>query len=244
MGEKCVEEAAAPEPDGGRKRQRDVHVEQWALVDGGSDPFQAPELRPVLLTGTCYNHPHVPNGELTSSELQMLDERQGIARSLNTQFTLGTPSPEFLEWLKRGNITRPYRYYNPAAEELSLSLHSEEDKHVAKEMRGRVHVAPKREALSDIKEDAEELQQESAGDGMDSAQRWLTADDWDELHRLSDVVDERGAVGCVDAPRPSAQGGAQGGVSRGPRQRGVGGARSLRRCVDVRCVCVCVCVCV
>lgn len=182
MGEKCVEEAAAPKPDGGRKRQGDVHVEQWALVDGGSGPFQAPELRPVLLTGTCYNHPCLPDGELTSSELQMLDERQGIARSLNTQFTLGTPSPEFLEWLKRGNITRPYRYYNPAAEELSLSLHSEEDKHVAKEMREHVHVAPKREVLSDIKEDAEELQQESAGDGMDSAQRWLTADDWDELH--------------------------------------------------------------
>lgn len=176
-------EDAAPQPDGDRKRQRDVCVEQWAIVDGGSDPFQAPELRPIRLTGTCYNHPHLPDGELTSSNLQLLDERQGTARSLNTQFTLGTPSPEFLEWMKRKNITRPYRYYSAAAEELSLSLHSEEDRQSAEEMRKSVHVAaPRRVELSDIKEDADELQQETAGDGMDSAQRWLTADDWDELH--------------------------------------------------------------
>lgn len=171
--------AAAPHTSTGSKRSRDVVVEQWAVVDGSDDPFVAPELRPVCLTGTCYNHPNLPDGHMTSSNLYMLDEAEGVARSLNTQFQLGTPSAEFVEWMTKKGTKRPYTYHKDSIEQYSLELHREEDQSFEKRMKLSV---PKQVELADMKEDREEQEEEAAGDGMDTAQRWLTKEDWDELH--------------------------------------------------------------
>ena len=111
---------AAPSLGGTAKRSLDVEIEEWAVVNGSDNPYLAPELCPLRLTGTCVNHPNIPAGEIVSSDLVMIDEEQGIARSMNTQFSLGTPSPDFLKWMKRKSVERPYKFYSEAAEKRSM----------------------------------------------------------------------------------------------------------------------------
>jgi len=151
--------AAAPLTN--RKRTSDVLVENWAVVAGRTDTYQAPELWPVHLTGMCYNHPDLADCEITSSNLHHLDEGEGFARSMNTQFRLGTPSKEFVDWMVKNKTTRPYRFYSADADNTC---------------------APKRVHLQDLEEDRDEEEEESAGTGMGIAERWLKAEDWNELH--------------------------------------------------------------
>lgn len=150
---------------------RNVVVEQWALVDGGDSPYQAPELRPIRLTGTCRNHPVVPDGDMTSSNLHMFDEEEGVARSANTQYRLGTPSSEFVDWMTARGTPRPYKFY--VGEEAPRCAAPRGELNARKRLREE---AEEGEARKRLEEEATEVEE------MDSARRWLTGEDWDELH--------------------------------------------------------------
>lgn len=85
-------------------------IEGWRVVDGGSCPFQAPELRPIKLEGFVSNHPTLPDGLVTTSLIQMLDESAGVARTLSTAFELGAPSAKWAALMARQGVPRPLKY--------------------------------------------------------------------------------------------------------------------------------------
>lgn len=72
---------------------------------------------------------------------------------MNTQFRLGKPSQEFVDWMFKKNTKRPYKFFSAEMEKYSLETHREEDERVEKKMKMS---APKRVDLDDLKEDREE----------------------------------------------------------------------------------------
>ena len=111
----------------GRHRRRDGHptkpappvslraawprLHDWEVVEGGSFDL-APEMRPVKLKGMVTNHAHLEDGEITTSLVQVIDESQGLARTLGTSYALGAPSAKFAAQLVAQGMRRPLRYYN------------------------------------------------------------------------------------------------------------------------------------
>ena len=111
----------------GRHRRRDGHptkpappvslraawprLHDWEVVEGGSFDL-APEMRPVKLKGMVTNHAHLADGEITTSLVQVIDESQGLARTLGTSYALGAPSAKFAAQLVAQGMRRPLRYYN------------------------------------------------------------------------------------------------------------------------------------
>ena len=90
-------------------------IDNWAAVENESCPFQAPELRPIKLTGWVSNHPIHKDGPISTSLVQMLDESAGVAWTLSTEYELGAPSAEFAakmrRWVEDGLVVpRPLKY--------------------------------------------------------------------------------------------------------------------------------------
>ena len=83
-------------------------LDQWAAVDGGTCPFEAPELRPIKLVGTVSNHPVLEDGTITTSLIQMIDEDRGVAWSISTKYELGAPSASFAA--ERAMLGAPLKY--------------------------------------------------------------------------------------------------------------------------------------
>ena len=99
-----------------------ARIDDWTVVDGGSCPFEAPELRPIQIFGVVTNHPILADGPTTTSLVQMIDQARGLARTLSTEYELGAPSVAFAAQLaKLGGA--PLRYNNErvtrAAEQLA-----------------------------------------------------------------------------------------------------------------------------
>lgn len=71
-------------------------IDNWAAVfDTRSCPFQAPELRPIYLTGTVTNHTILPDGPISTSIIQMIDVDRGIAMTRSTEYVLGKRSAKY-----------------------------------------------------------------------------------------------------------------------------------------------------
>ena len=99
-----------------------ARIDDWTVVDGGSCPFEAPELRPIKIVGVVSNHSNIEDGPITTSLVQMIDLAIGVARTLSTEYELGAPSVAFAAQLaKLGGA--PLRYNNErvtrAAEQLA-----------------------------------------------------------------------------------------------------------------------------
>ena len=94
-------------------------IEDWVVVNGGSCPFEAPELRPIQIVGVVSNHPILGNGPITTTLVQMIDQARGVAHTLNTEYELGAPRAKFAAQLAMlgsrpaGNIPGP-RGISPA----------------------------------------------------------------------------------------------------------------------------------
>jgi hypothetical protein len=75
-------------------------LENWAVVQGKSNPYMAPEAIPRLLRGEVYGHPDFTDGEkITSSSLTLLEG--GIGKTQNTTYSLGFPEGEYAAWCIR-----------------------------------------------------------------------------------------------------------------------------------------------
>ena len=70
-------------------------IEDWVVVNGGSCPFEAPELRPIQIVGVVSNHPILGNGPITTTLVQMIDQARGVAHTLNAEYELGAPRAKF-----------------------------------------------------------------------------------------------------------------------------------------------------
>jgi len=71
-------------------------IEEWAIV-GEANPYQAPELREMRLTGKVYNHPQFGDGEVvTTSPVRASAGR--TVETYNTTYDLGRMSEEYKEW--------------------------------------------------------------------------------------------------------------------------------------------------
>ena len=72
-------------------------LENWAVVQGKSNPYMAPEAIPRCLRGEVYGHPNFADGEMvTSSSLTFL--QNGIGKTQNTRYNLGTPECDYVAW--------------------------------------------------------------------------------------------------------------------------------------------------
>ena len=70
-------------------------INDWAVVECGSCPFEAPELRPIKITGVVSNHPILEDGPIITTLVQMIDQANSVARTLSTEYQLGVPSAAF-----------------------------------------------------------------------------------------------------------------------------------------------------
>ena len=101
-----------------------LRIDDWFTVNGGSCPFEAPELRPIQLVGVVSNHPFLEDGlVIITSLVQMLDQAKGVARTLNTEYELGAPSAAYAAQLAMLTGGVPLMYNNErvtrAAEQLA-----------------------------------------------------------------------------------------------------------------------------
>ena len=67
-------------------------INDWAVFECGSCPFEAPELRPIKIAGVVRNHPILEDGPIITTLVQMIDQANSVARTLSTEYELGTPS--------------------------------------------------------------------------------------------------------------------------------------------------------
>tara|TARA_R100001244_G_scaffold117145_1_gene87157 strand:+ start:939 stop:1235 length:297 start_codon:yes stop_codon:yes gene_type:complete len=72
-------------------------IENWAVVSGETNPYQAPESISRHIRGEVYGHPNFPDGDtVTTSTLVLLEG--GIAKTQNTQYSLGHPEEKYTAW--------------------------------------------------------------------------------------------------------------------------------------------------
>ena len=88
-------------------RKAHARIDNWAIGTYWKDAYKAPEQRRIVLQGTISRHPvEDSNGEgaVTSAVLWYSSEA-GFAETQNTLYVLGTPDPEWVEWLQKEGLT-------------------------------------------------------------------------------------------------------------------------------------------
>ena len=70
-------------------------INDWAVFECGSCPFEAPELRPIKIADVVRNHPILEDGPIITTLVQMIDQANSVARTLSTDYQLGAPSAAF-----------------------------------------------------------------------------------------------------------------------------------------------------
>ena len=77
-----------------------VRIENWSVVADQSDPFKAPEARPVCLHGKAYGHPNFDDGaEITTSPiLGVSPENPREIRTHSRVYLLGEVDPGYVEY--------------------------------------------------------------------------------------------------------------------------------------------------
>lgn len=75
-------------------------LENWSLVMTENNPYQAPELATVQLSGEVYGHDRFDDGvRVTTSRVVYLNIKDRFANTLNTKYELGEVSEDYLKWL-------------------------------------------------------------------------------------------------------------------------------------------------
>lgn len=76
-----------------------VKLENWSVTYSLEDCYVAPELRGGALLGTCYGHPKHKDGSVVKTS-QIKKAMGKIVQTRNTIYELGSPDPDYLEWLE------------------------------------------------------------------------------------------------------------------------------------------------
>ena len=80
-------------------------LENWSLICKMDNPFQAPELYPVLAQGQVYGDIRFFEGTfITTSMVKSFDKENRILITQNTTYELGEPSPSHKQYLIDNNI--------------------------------------------------------------------------------------------------------------------------------------------
>lgn len=84
-----------------------VKIECWSTIDSSTDPFLPPEAIGICLCGKVYGHPNKPDGsKVKTSRIKLVQGK--LVQTLNTNYCLGEPDPEFIKWMKMEGLE-----YNP-----------------------------------------------------------------------------------------------------------------------------------
>lgn len=80
-------------------------LENWSVISSPANPFQAPELWSTRLCGRIFDDPRFEDGmNVQTSSVQFLDVKNRIAKTRNTEYTLGEPSEEYKKYCAENNI--------------------------------------------------------------------------------------------------------------------------------------------
>jgi len=78
-----------------------ILIEEWSLMRE-TDIYTAPELIKVIIIGKVYGHPGFDDGELVrTSAIQVLNMPNAEAKTLSHTYTLGTPDPKWVDYLRK-----------------------------------------------------------------------------------------------------------------------------------------------
>lgn len=88
-------------------------LEDWSPCEVLKSAYDPPECRPIVLHGKVFGHPKSPqvfDGMFVqTSRVLSLDLKNNKARTRNTEYTLGTPSRDWLSWMaERGHRLNDY----------------------------------------------------------------------------------------------------------------------------------------
>lgn len=89
-----------------RKATEGWRLEQWATTNLHPDanPYTAPEQRDLFIHGHLYGDPTFPDGyEVVTSGVRKVKGRM-ITTKNGSHYTLGTPDPVWLAWLREHGI--------------------------------------------------------------------------------------------------------------------------------------------
>ena len=80
-------------------------LENWKMVvhPYDADGYTAPEATRYCLRGIVYGHTnprHFDGKEIRTSTIQEIDIKNRMAITSNSVYELGTPDPEWLEWVR------------------------------------------------------------------------------------------------------------------------------------------------
>jgi hypothetical protein len=71
-------------------------IEEWAIV-GDANPYQAPELRELRITGLVYGHPRFNDGQVVTTSPVRASAGHTV-ETHNTTYNLGRMSEEYKKW--------------------------------------------------------------------------------------------------------------------------------------------------
>ena len=75
-------------------------LENWSVFTWTPDSYTSPECGVPTLVGELYGDERFPDGKGTqTSEIMEINIKKNYARTKHSEYILGKPSPDWLEWL-------------------------------------------------------------------------------------------------------------------------------------------------
>lgn len=86
-------------------------LENWSIVMGITNPYQAPEQAKPAFKGEAHGHPRFDAGEeVFTGSVESFDPIKKVAYTRRTRYELGSMNSEFKNWMKT-NGYRLQSYY-------------------------------------------------------------------------------------------------------------------------------------
>lgn len=83
-----------------------MKLENW-YVSEDDNPYCPPELRQKYVSGAVYGNPRFSDGyRVTTSNIVSINGNK-ITTNSGSVYELGTPSEDYINWLKANNMTLP-----------------------------------------------------------------------------------------------------------------------------------------
>lgn len=108
------------------------------------------------VVGMIVNHPNIPDGIMATSFVNAVCEKAGTVQTLNSIYRLGTMNPKFNRWLQENNVCSPEGF--------------------------TYKVSRKRKTHPQTLPHLKEMYPEGITSMKALAEKWLTHNDWDEIH--------------------------------------------------------------
>jgi hypothetical protein len=75
---------------------RNILINNWAIVHGDVDPYQAPEAIPKYLTGDVVGHPRLGDMDgVRTSQIMSYDKENKVVVTKNNNYVLGEVHPNY-----------------------------------------------------------------------------------------------------------------------------------------------------